>query len=149
MIRALLGYALAVPVLTWWLVGDLTHPAARQLAAEGVPLDYYIRPPGLSTGQQTAIGVTALLVTAATAAVMISSLVRRTAPVTLWLMVLLPLTAAGVIVGFTWRVWTAGSVGANIGAGLMLLFGLPMAGGMLLLAGLAGVGIAKRRRDRA
>ncbi|MEU4564463.1 hypothetical protein AB0F72_39295 [Actinoplanes sp. NPDC023936] len=145
MIYAVLVYALTVPVVTSWLAGDQTNPQAKQLESEGVPLDYVIRPLGLSPGQQAAIGVVAALLAAAALAVVIRAIVRRQVDV-LWWMVLLPLTCAGVILGLTWSTLTAGTIGANIGAGLATIFFLPFAACMLILAALAGVAIRKRRQ---
>ncbi|UWP80002.1 hypothetical protein [Dactylosporangium fulvum] len=49
-----------------------------------------------------------------------------------WWRVLGPLLAAGVIVGYGWRVMTAGVIGANIGAGLVVLFAGPVVAALLL-----------------
>jgi hypothetical protein len=140
---AVLVFALSVPVVTWWLAGDLTDPQVRLLESEGVPLDYLIRPWDLSAGQQRIIGVVAAVLAVAALTVVIRAIVRKQADV-LWWMVLLPLAGAGVIAGLSWRVFTAGGIGANVGAGVMALVGLPFAGLMLILAGLAGIAVHRR-----
>jgi hypothetical protein len=43
-----------------------------------------------------------------------------------WWGVLVPLLAAGFIAGAGWRVMTARVIGANIGAGFVVLFGGPI-----------------------
>ncbi|BAL87087.1 hypothetical protein AMIS_18670 [Actinoplanes missouriensis 431] len=53
-----------------------------------------------------------------------------------------------MILGLTWSTLTAGTIGANIGAGLATIFFLPFAACMLILAALAGVAIHKRRARR-
>lgn len=49
-----------------------------------------------------------------------------------WWSVLVPLMAAGFITGAGWRVMTAGVIGANIGAGLVVLFGSPLVAALLV-----------------
>ncbi|BAL87088.1 hypothetical protein AMIS_18680 [Actinoplanes missouriensis 431] len=90
MIYAVLVYALAVPVVTTWLAGDQTNPQAKLLESEGVPLDYVIRPLGLSAGQQTTAGVVAALLAAAALTVVIRAIVRRQADVLWWMVLLRP-----------------------------------------------------------
>ena len=43
-----------------------------------------------------------------------------------------PLVALGLMAGVGWRILTAGGIGANIGAGLLIIFGTPIAAGLLL-----------------
>lgn len=46
-----------------------------------------------------------------------------------------PILVAGLYVVFTYRVLTAAVTGANIGAGLLFLLGVPLVPGLLVLAG--------------
>jgi hypothetical protein len=55
---------------------------------------------------------------------------------------------AGLLVGWAGRVMTAASIGANIGGGLMLGFGLPLAG-LLVLAAVVTAGVVARRRAQS
>lgn len=52
---------------------------------------------------------------------------------------------AGLLVGVGWRVLTAGVIGANIGAGLVIVFGGPVVAGLLLWALGRGVWLANHR----
>lgn len=67
---------------------------------------------------------------------------RRARPEPGLLPVLLPPAAIGMISGFTWRVMTAAVIGANIGAGLLVMGGTPV---VLALAVLALVSACTRR----
>jgi hypothetical protein len=51
-----------------------------------------------------------------------------------WWSVLGPLLLAGVLAGFGWRVFTAGVIGANIGAGLQAFFVGPVIAALLVWA---------------
>lgn len=140
---ASLVLVLATPVAVWWLVGDLTDGRARRLAAEGVALDYAVRPVSLGPAGDRIVGVLACVA----AVLALGVLVRATAVRRLdagWWTVLAPLVAAGALVGFAGRVVTAGGVGANIGAGLMVLAGGPALVVLLVVAAVAGW----RRRTR-
>jgi hypothetical protein len=129
----------AVPTAAWGLLG-------RQ-DTEGFPaseLDYAYRPSDIPDGTAAVIGVVALLL----AGVGVTLLVRASRRGELdrrWWEVLAPLMLAGVIVGVGWRVLTAGVLGANIGAGLTILFGAPVLAGLLLWALVRGVWVATHR----
>ncbi|MEU4691581.1 hypothetical protein [Actinoplanes sp. NPDC023714] len=142
MIYAVLLFALAATTVTWWIVGDQTDPEAASL---GVPLDYALRPLPLSTGQERLIGIAATVLLIAAVAVMIAAVVRRRAD-PLWLLLLLPLSLAAAIAGACHRIFTAGTIGANIGAGLVTFFVIPVGVVMLLLAGLVLIAIHRRKR---
>ena len=133
---ASLALVLATPVATWWLVGDLTDDAARRLASQGVKLDYAFRPVTLGAVGDRIVGVLACVTVVATLAVLIHDTVARSLRPGWWV-VLVPLVLAGVLVGFGWRVLTAGGIGANIGAGLMILGGGPVLAVLLLVAAVA------------
>ncbi|WP_405871841.1 hypothetical protein [Streptomyces sp. NBC_00005] len=128
----------AVPVAAWGLMG--------QQDAEGLSaseLDHAFQPWAVADGTAAAIGATALLV----AAVGVTLLARATLRGALdrrWWQVLGPLTLAGLVVGVGWRIMTAGVVGANIGAGLTLMFGGPVVAGLVLWALFRGVWLATR-----
>ncbi|MEH0843307.1 hypothetical protein V6U81_13065 [Micromonospora sp. CPCC 205711] len=133
---AMLVLILAAPVASWWLTGDLTNEAARQLAAQGVELDYEFRPLSLGPVGDRTVGVLACI----SAIGALGLLVRGTATRRLdsgWWPVLLPLVGAGAVVGFAWRVLTAGGIGANIGAGLTIMFGGPVLAVLLVAAAAA------------
>jgi len=110
---------LAVPVMTWWLVGDLST----------VPLssdpDYFIRPFRIRPALELVLGWGSVLV-AIVAALLLTWASLRKGMDPRWWSVLGPLLLIGVLVGFGWRVFTAGVIGANIGAGLFTFFAGPV-----------------------
>ncbi|MEU8261579.1 hypothetical protein AB0C02_13285 [Micromonospora sp. NPDC048999] len=135
---AALVLILATPVASWWLIGDLSNAAARQLAAEGVELDYVIRPLSLGPVGDRIVGLLACIgALGALAWLMWATPSRRLD--SRWWWVLLPLVVAGVLVGFGWRVLTSGALSANIGAGLTVIFGGPLLAALLLAAAVAAV----------
>ncbi|MCX4390895.1 hypothetical protein OG777_28765 [Micromonospora peucetia] len=136
---------LCTPVASWWLIGDLTNDEARQLAAEGADLDYAIRPVSLGPAGDRIFGALACVGAIAAVAGLVWAMSRhRLDP--RWWRVLLPLVAAGVLVGFAWRVLTAGGIGANIGAGLMIMAGGPVLAVMLTVAAVATLRMRRSRR---
>ncbi|MDG4860022.1 hypothetical protein P8605_17990 [Streptomyces sp. T-3] len=115
----------AFPITVWWLVGQQTLDVPDP--------DYAQRPWAMSTAAEAAIGGTALLVLVVTALLFAGwTSAGRTGPS--WWYVLVPLLAAGLIAGVGQRVVTAEVIGANIGAGMVLLVGVPVA---VLLVGFA------------
>ena len=127
-LAAVLGVALTA--LTWWLVGDLSSPGF----APG-ELDYMFRAPDTFERHTTSVGLGG-------AAIAIACLVLL-----LWMyfrgdvdrrgvVVIGSLAAAGVYLGFAARTVTAGGIGANIGAGLVVMIGL---------AGLVALAFSSRR----
>lgn len=122
-----LSLVIAVPVLTWWLVGDLS---TASLAEDP---DYAVSPLPVSPTTERAVG-TASLALAVGAVAVLTWAARRQALDRRWWTVLVLLVAAGGIVGLGWRVLTAGVIGANIGAGLFVLVGGPLVAALLLFA---------------
>lgn len=130
-LAAALALVLAVPVVVWWLVGDLSFDGAEEV-------DHLVRPLPLTGQQETAAGVTALVLGLAAVAVLV-----RPGSVLRWRAARLPLAtllAAGVLAGFGWRVVTYGGVGVNIGGALYLWFVAP------LVAALVGWGLGRAYR---
>lgn len=122
---------LSVPVTVAWVIGETTLPGADPRF-----VDYVIRPPDIPATVELALGaLSAVLVAAATAALGWSW--HRDPPDPGFLAVLLPLVALGAILGLAWRVLTAAVIGANIGAGLLVLFGGPFILGLLVWAGVS------------
>ncbi|MFD5629630.1 hypothetical protein [Streptomyces sp. NPDC127072] len=127
----------AVPVATWGLLGrqDATEVPASQL-------DYAYRPLDISSGVETALGAGALLLAGVCAALLIRASRNGGGLDKRWWGVLTPLVMAGLLVGAGWRVLTAGVVGANIGAGLVVLVMAPAVAGLVLWAVGRGVWLA-------
>ncbi len=129
----------AAPVAVWWGVGDLSE--------DRTGLDYMMRAPDVAPGVVTVSGLVA------TAAVVVALAVLGRAFYRLrvdraWLATPVLLAAAGALVAFGGRILTAGVIGANIGGGLFVLFGLPIAGAWVVAAG-ANAWSVCRRRPRA
>ncbi|MGA5896538.1 hypothetical protein [Streptomyces venetus] len=140
MISSAVALVLAVPVAAWGLMG--------QQNAEGVPaseLDHAYQPWGVGDGTAAVIGAVALVLAAAGATVLVrgargGDLDRR------WWGVLGPLVVVGLVAGVGWRILTAGVIGANIGAGLLIMLGTPIVAALLLWALGRGVWLATRGR---
>lgn len=130
---------IAVPVAAWWVIGDRSTAAPAQA-------DYLVRSPELPAWAQNTLGITALVVIVVFSVVLYRS--HRKGLVGSRQGTLLAfLVPAGIILAATGRLVTAGVVGANIGGGLSLLFGLPTAG-ILLLAAITIVTIMSFRKRR-
>lgn len=122
-----LALVLAVPVATWWLVGDLsTVPAS-------MGPDYAFRPWPIGPAVARAAGIGSLAVGGMAVAALGWASLRRSLAARWWA-VLVPLLAAGFIAGAGWRVMTAGVIGANIGAGFVIMFGGPLVLGLVIWA---------------
>ncbi|GIF41649.1 hypothetical protein [Actinoplanes xinjiangensis] len=136
----------ATPVAAVWLIPDQTNEAARKLAADGVELDYGIEPVSFGPVADTVIGVVACAVVVICLALLASGTARRTIA-SAWWGVALSILAVGFFGGFCWRVWTAGGIGANIGAGFMVLMS-PFCIGLGLLPGIVGAVFIRRARNQ-
>lgn len=137
-LAALAAFVLLVslPVATWWLVGDLS--------AEIDDPDYMFRPPELTDGTERALGLVALvLVVGAVVALASAARRRQLGPRDV---ALAPLVAAGVSVEFAGRALTAGVGGANIGGGIILLFGPFLLIGLLICSVVLWVALGPRHR---
>jgi hypothetical protein len=121
------GLVLAFPVATWWLVGDQsTVPASEDP-------DFAFRPLDVSRGVERATGLASTLLAAVMSLMLVWFTVSHLFDARWW-GVLVPLMAAGFITGAGWRVMTARVIGANIGAGLVVLFGSPLVAALLVWA---------------
>lgn len=111
------GVALVVaaPVVAWWGVGDLSEDVDPNHA------DYAMRPPPLSGSAELCLGAAASVV-ALVALAALAVATRRGLVARRWWGFVLPLVAIGVFAGIGYRVMTAAVIGANIGAGLVIVF---------------------------
>ncbi len=114
----------------WWLIGDLSE---RRVGRHPLALDYVVRAPKISGWVTATVGGIALAVEAASVALLVFA-VRRRRLDQRWLGVVGSLMLAGMVAAWIARVVTAGSHGANIGAGLALFFGVPVVLGLVVLA---------------
>src|SRR5215472_1781022 len=133
------GLVLAFPVASWWLVGDLsTVPASEHP-------DFAFRPLDVGRGVERAAGLASVLVAAVMLLMLVWFTVRHLFDARWWT-VLVPLMAAGFIIGAGWRVMTAGVIGANIGAGIVVIFGGPLVAALLVWAVARSVYLVHRLR---
>ena len=131
---------LTAPVAVWWVVGDMS--------IEGSDLDYSVRPPDWDPAVQNAVGITATVVFVVVAALLVhAGVTRRLDP--LWWLALVPAVTAGAVAAVIERMLTAGTYGANIGAGLAVLAGVPVVVVLLTISLVVTVLMARRRRRSA
>ena len=117
----------------WWVTGLIPESVDPQGA------DYYLEPLSLAPGVEVAIGVVATLVTLAGMAALWQRVSTRQWSAR-WVGVLGPTFAIAAYVGAGYRVFTAPTIGANIGAGLVVFGAVP-----LLLAAVVCVVLSARR----
>lgn len=113
--------ALSVAGVVWWLVGPMTTDVPDP--------DVLVRASELGPRQELGIGLGALVLAVIVAVFLLRSgrsLDRR------WWPVLLVLLLSAAFLAYGWRVLTAEVIGANIGASLFLLVGLPLAAIVLI-----------------
>lgn len=115
--------AVAVLVATWWLIGPLDEPDGWL---------YIIRPPDVPGRLELTVGIVALVVIGLASLWAIvehrSGRLQRG-----WSTVAVLLAIAGFMIAGILRVVTAASYGANIGGGILIIFGSPFVG--IFLAG--------------
>jgi hypothetical protein len=119
---------LATPVAVYWAVGD-------QSSAPPDNADYVMRPPQWSTTSVRTAGLVALCAMIAPTLLLVFA-VRRRLLRQEWLVVVGQLAGVGAAVAVGYRVATAGVIGANIGWGLCVLFGVPSCIGLTIWAAL-------------
>jgi hypothetical protein len=128
---------LTAPVVSWFAIGNLSEQGHGEL-------DYAVQPPRLAPGVELACGLTAQLTAVAALLVLVLGFVRRWVRPG-WALVIAPLTLVGLAAGLVERVMTAGVIGANIGAGLAVMFFGPLS---VLLVALAAWRCVVLRRPR-
>jgi hypothetical protein len=133
-VKFLAGLApvLASPIITYALMGD-------QSSTKDPNPDYFLHPPSISPSTVTTIALIATVF----ALMGFGVLVPRWNEGSLhaaWKRVVVCLVICGILVGGFYRVATAAVIGANIGAGVMVLFAGPA-----LLALLVGAFFSARK----
>src|SRR5215469_5218615 len=133
------GLVLALPVATWWLVGDQSTTSASE------DPDFAFRPLDVSRGVERVAGRASALLAAVMLLLLVWFTVRHLFDARWW-SVLVPLMAAGFITGAGWRVMTAGVIGANIGAGFVIMVGTPLVTALLVWAVARSIYLVHRLR---
>ena len=96
-----------------------------------------VRPPVIPTLVETLAGVVAVATVLASATVVGLALHRRRLR-RVWRATVVPLCAAGVVVGCDARMVTAGGIGADIGGAMAVFVGLPLAFLLIVATALNG-----------
>jgi hypothetical protein len=115
---------LATPFASWWLIGDLSE--GEPCPPPRLPcLDYVVRAPDVPGWIVATTGAVALFA-AVVALGLLARGVLRAHLDRRYAAIVGPLVFAGVLAGLFGRVSTAGVHGANIGAGAVLIVGVPI-----------------------
>jgi hypothetical protein len=133
-----------MPVVVWWAVGDLSAPEAKAIPDP----DYQIHPFDSAPITERVVGVGAVVLVAVSVVALVVALWTRRMD-RLWWPVLLQVSLAGAVCGVGWRVLTAAVIGANIGAGFVILFGGPLVVLMLVTALWRTVELLAQHRQRS
>jgi hypothetical protein len=129
----------AAMVAGWWTIGDLTdHGLARR------DLDYEFRAPDVPGWLVAALGAVAIVTIVGIVLALIVATTRRVVD-RRWLGIIVMCAVAGWLSAGIARVCTAGSIGANIGAGLAMMFGGPIVAGLLVWASLTAAAIVRKK----
>ena len=116
----------STPLAAWWLIGD---------QGEGRYADYYmVRPPRLDAATQIAIGVASLVVALVGLGLVLAAEPMRGRRLSRWQATLGLILLAEIIIAWCYRVFTAATIGANIGGGMALVMGFALVGFVLLAA---------------
>lgn len=122
------GIALATPILVWFAIGDVSFRGTR-----GLFLDYTYGPYQVGPESGFFVGGVAVVVAVAAVGLLFVRTRRGLADWRSWVVVA-ALSVGGALGAGGWRVLTAGGRGANIGGGLVLLFGPWLICGLLVWA---------------
>jgi hypothetical protein len=125
------GAVFAMPFVAWWLIGDQSETNLRPRDE----LDYVSRAPAISGRVTAIVGAIALVIVVVGVVVHFIAAKRGLLDLR-WLAVLATFLIAGFLLAAIGRAVTAGVVGANIGGGMAIVFGLPV---VALLIGYAVV----------
>jgi hypothetical protein len=132
---AAVALLVAVPVATWWLVGDQTTPRVKQLRqGDPYPPDYAVFPPPFQIAPATerAVGVVAVALVVVAVVVLVVAWLTGRLHVGWWgVLGLLGLVGAGW--GWMWRVMTA-VVDEPDFSGIVVVMMVPIGLGLVLVA---------------
>ncbi|MBB1252372.1 hypothetical protein [Streptomyces alkaliterrae] len=131
------GLLLTAPLALWWVVGQQTVDVPDP--------DFAVAPLEIPPAAEALVGTFALLGAFASAAGLVYWTRERALDPDWWL-VIGPLLGAGLTLALVHRVVTAEVIGANIGAGLAILLGLPFAAILTLVGSGYALYLLFRRR---
>jgi hypothetical protein len=132
-----LALLIASPVAVWWYAGDQTE------VPDELNPDYAVRPMEISPAVENTVGIAAG-VTVLVGLLFAAWMTARHRDQRAWWSVILPVLTAGYLVGSGWRVVTAGVIGANIGAGMVFMWGGPAVVCLLIWAIVRGSDLVRR-----
>jgi hypothetical protein len=131
----------AAPFAVWSWVGDQS--------SAGTDLDYMMRPPMLSSTQESIVLVASTLALVTGVVVLVAVQASGTARPPLLALTAIAAAYTGAV-GLGYRIMTAGVIGANIGGGLVLLASVPAtAGGRAPAAAALGIVLVLMDHRRA
>ncbi|MGI8663513.1 MAG: hypothetical protein ACR2LQ_09930 [Acidimicrobiales bacterium] len=121
---ALATVAVSMPVATWWLAGSLDETDRNLPSGVEPRYDYIVRPPDVGVTVERVVGIVSVLAASVALMTLAVAVRRRRLVARPWVELILCVAISGVAIGGAGRVVTAGTLGANIGGGV-LLFVLP------------------------
>lgn len=122
---AALAFAVAtIPVVTWWLVGDLSEAGSA---------DYMFKAPAILERHEHLIGRSAALVLVVSLVILLSPVGRKSLK-RHDMKTSLPLICLGLVLGPAYRMATAAVKGTNIGGAMAFFYGMAFVAAMLILA---------------
>lgn len=127
-VRLAIACIIAMGVAVWWMVGDLYEPMGAALLLT--------EPPALPPAVEHGVGLVALCTVVVALGVLASNKEQRDRERRWRAVFVALLLIVAPMAGFGWRVATARELGGNIGAGLFLIYGLPVGGVVTLWAAL-------------
>jgi hypothetical protein len=118
-VGALVVAIVSFPFAVWWLSGHVS----RGVSLADDP-DYFLRPPHIDPALARTVGIASISLCAIGLAIALRASWTRLLRGRWWA-VIGPLLLAGAVLGIGERVMTAPVIGANIGAGFVLVAGVP------------------------
>ena len=138
---AALTLIVASPLATWWVIGiNPAYAKSNDPSINPDDWDYLIKPPKIDPTLERLTGITAATIAVAALVVLIGN-AKKGRIDWRWRGPILAMALVGVILGIAARVMTAAVIGANIGGGLMILFGTPVVLALLIVSAIWSIQI--------
>ncbi len=126
-VTAAVALLCTTPVATWWLLNIVV--TSENIAKP----DYMVRPIDISPVAELIVGLTALVIALSSIAFLVKAEREQRFGHGCW-SVLFPLIAAAAVCGAAWSTVTAPTIGANIGGGMVIMFGVPVVAALVAVA---------------